>query len=290
MMLIGEYEFEDRFTLNKIRPSSVATGHSAFAQTFIPVLVQLFYIAMIFLGSIIIANLITGLTIHNISELYKEAEVFKLGSAVRQIAQVEDMVRTSRMYYYAKKILPSRFLRTSIVEKLSLESEDTVFTVCVKPNEFGTIDLSTVKITSIVHLPVYVFDRAQNSAGRKLNMTIQSGIVKNTFDVLSKKDSVQRELRETLQVEESKSGSNRYSGVEEEIYGYTKQTNLGKHRASRLSMPLQRSSVAHTTQSPNTKTNWWATLTIFFSKQLLIVFQREGGICNAGRNTNTGKL
>ena len=234
-MLIGEYEFEDKFTLNKIRLSSVATGHSAFAQTFIPVLVQLFYIAMIFLGSIIIANLITGLTIHNISELYKEAEVFKLGSAVRQIDQVEDMVRTSRMFYYAKKILPKRFLRTSIIEKLSLGSENTVLTVCVKPNQFGTIDLSTVKITSIVHLPVYVFDRAQNSAGRKLKMTIQSGIVKNTFDVLSKKDSVQRELREAFHIEDTKSSSSRYSGGEEDIYG---KTTLGRSRVSRTSLAI----------------------------------------------------
>merc|ERR1712223_212250 len=108
MMMIGEYEFTDVFTLNKLKESVVVTGNNPWANTIIPTIVQLFFIAMIFLGSIIIANLITGLTIHNISELYKEAEVFKLGSAVRQIDQVEDMVRTSRMFYYAKKIPPKR--------------------------------------------------------------------------------------------------------------------------------------------------------------------------------------
>ena len=235
MMMIGEYEFADVFRTNKITESSVVTGNNPWANMIIPTIVQLFFIAMIFLGSIIIANLITGLTIHNISELYKEAEVFKLGSAVRQIDQVEDMVRTSRMFYYAKKILPKRFLRTSIIEKLSLGSENTVLTVCVKPNQFGTIDLSTVKITSIVHLPVYVFDRAQNSAGRKLKMTIQSGIVKNTFDVLSKMDSVQRELREAFHIEDTKSSSSRYSGGEEDIYG---KTTLGRSRVSRTSLAI----------------------------------------------------
>ena len=128
--------------------------------------------------------------------------MFKLGSTVRQIALVEDMVKTSKMFYYLKKILPKRFARTSIIEKLSLGSDETVLTVCVKPNEFGTYDFSTVKITSTVHLPIYIFDRTQNSIGQKLNMTIQSGIVKNTFDVLSKKDSLQRELRETFQIED----------------------------------------------------------------------------------------
>ena len=259
MMMIGEYEFAEVFTLNTIRKSSVVTGDGVFAFTVIPVLVQLFFLAFIFLGSIIIANLITGLTIHNISELYKEAEVFKLGSAVRQIALVEDMVKTSNIFYYLKKILPKRFARTSIIEKLSLGSDETVLTVCVKPNEFGTYDFSTVKITSTVHLPIYVFDRTQNSIGRKLNMTIQSGIVKNTFDVLSKKDSLQRELRETFQIEDSKSTSIKYFGGEEDIYGYGKRTttNLGKPRQSRISMANHGSNeVIHTTPSPHQKLKW----------------------------------
>ena len=255
-MMIGEYEFAEVFTMNNIRESSVVTGESLFAVTIIPLLVQLFFLAMIFLGSIIIANLITGLTIHNISELYKEAEVFKLGSAVRQIALVEEMVKTSKMFHYMKKILPKRFARTSIIEKLSLGSSENVLTVCVKPNEFGTYDFSTVKITSTDHLPIYIFDRTQNSAGRKLKMTIQSGIVKNTFDVLSKKDSLQRELRETFQIEDSKSTSIKYFGGEEDIYGYGKRTNtnLGKPRQSRISMVNHGSNeVIHTTPSPHQK-------------------------------------
>ena len=258
-MMIGEYEFAEVFTLNTIRKSSVVTGDGVFAFTVIPVLVQLFFLAFIFLGSIIIANLITGLTIHNISELYKEAEVFKLGSAVRQIALVEDMVKTSNIFYYLKKILPKRFARTSIIEKLSLGSDETVLTVCVKPNEFGTYDFSTVKITSRVHLPIYIFDRTQNSIGRKLNMTIQSGIVKNTFDVLSKKDSLQRELRETFQIEDSKSTSNKYFGGEEDIYGYGKRTttNPGKIRQCRISVVNHGSNeVIHTTPSPHQKLRW----------------------------------
>ena len=254
-MMIGEYEFAEVFTMNNIRESSVVTGESLFAVTIIPLLVQLFFLAMIFLGSIIIANLITGLTIHNISELYKEAEVFKLGSAVRQIALVEEMVKTSKMFHYMKKILPKRFARTSIIEKLSLGSNENVLTVCVKPNEFGTYDFSTVKITSTDHLPIYIFDRTQNSAGRKLKMTIQSGIVKNTFDVLSKKDLLQRELRETFQIEDSRSNSNKYFGGEEEIYPlYAKRTNFGKARQSRISMMNQGSNeIIHTTPSPNQK-------------------------------------
>ena len=233
-MMIGEYEFADSFTLKTIRQSSVLTGDSFGVRNIFPVFVQLVFVAMIFLGSIIIANLITGLTIYNIGELYKEAEVFKLGSAVRQIDTVENMVKTSKFFGFLKRFFPpTRLSDTSIISKLQTNSNDMcsieqVFTVCVKPNEFGTYDDSMVSITSSASTPIYIYDKVKEECGRELKMSIPTRIVKNTFEHLSKKEAMQKELMEAFRIEDSKSKMN-LGTSSEEIYGVGKPKTRKSH-------------------------------------------------------------
>ena len=72
-----------------------------------PVLVQIIMIIMMFLITIIIGNLITGLTVNNLrcyfqenllteylspSQLYKQSDIYKLGKTVQQILSVEKTV------------------------------------------------------------------------------------------------------------------------------------------------------------------------------------------------------
>ena len=227
-MMLGEYDFGDTFTANKIRISAVMTSDNNFTKMIFPYIVQAFFIAMIFLGSIIIANLITGLTIFNIRELYKEAEVFKLGSSVQQIINVENMVEKSKIFHFAKRLMPSIFGKTSVFGKLALEGKsNAMLTVCIRPNELGTHDDSLVRLTSSKELTVYLYDCIQHHVGPSLHMSIPISIVKDTFAQLEKTDKLQRELRETLRTEEGR--AKLLSGAsEEDIYWETGRSNRSR--------------------------------------------------------------
>ena len=226
--MIGEYDFGDTFTANKIRISAVMTSDNTFTKQIFPYIVQAFFIAMIFLGSIIIANLITGLTIFNIRELYKEAEVYKLGSSVHQIINTENMVEKSKIFHFAKRLMPSIFGKTSVFAKLVMEGKsNTMLTVCIKPNELGTHDDSLVRLTSSKELTVYLYDQIQHQEGRSLQMSIPISIVRDTFAQLEKTDKLQRELRETLRIEEGR--AKLLSGaIEEDIYWETGRSNRSR--------------------------------------------------------------
>jgi hypothetical protein len=126
--------------------------------------------------------------------------------------------------------MPSLLGRTSIFNKLTIANEgDFIYTVCVKPNEFGTYDDSLVKFTSSRSLPVYTYDKAQNLVGGSLHMSIPSWIVKNTFTQLEKRDTILSELRETLRVEDSRVKMKHGAG-EEEIYSETRRPQTLERR------------------------------------------------------------
>ena len=64
IMMIGEYDFADNFTFSHISENQVVEN-SGFGKVF-PVIVQILMILMMFLITIIIGNLITGLTVNNL--------------------------------------------------------------------------------------------------------------------------------------------------------------------------------------------------------------------------------
>ena len=92
-----------------------------------PLIVQMFFILTLFFVSIIVGNLITGLTVNNISELKEEARVFKLGKSVQEIRNCETFVK-HRWIQCFKKVLPVLF-DTSLFERIKCHS------VCVEPNK-----------------------------------------------------------------------------------------------------------------------------------------------------------
>ena len=64
MMMIGEFDFADTFTVEQIKKSQVVE-YEGLGVTF-PVIIQLIMIILMFLITIVIGNLITGLTVHNL--------------------------------------------------------------------------------------------------------------------------------------------------------------------------------------------------------------------------------
>ena len=233
-MMIGEYDFGSTFTANAIKDASVMTDESFFTKNLFPVLVQIFFLGMIFLGSIIIANLITGLTVYNIGQLYKEAEVYKLGTTVHQIDSAENLVHNSKLFHYAKKLMPHVLGKTSVFEKLGPEN----FLVCVKPNEFGTLDDSQVRLASSKELTVFSFDKHQNMVGKSLGMSIPSWIVKNTFEKLEKRDKLLKELSETLTKDDFRAKITPGSSFDEDPYRELKTPTLNRLRKSEWSQQV----------------------------------------------------
>ena len=97
-MMIGEYDFQSTFKYGSIREAQViSSADSAFVRVGFPSLVQLVFILMLFLVSIIIANLKTGLIVKKIRELFKTAGIYKLEKMVSQIQSAEDAIASNKM-------------------------------------------------------------------------------------------------------------------------------------------------------------------------------------------------
>lgn len=65
-MMIGEFDFDDNFTWNKVGGVSGSNGTA-----------QVLFVLFIFLSSVTISNLIVALTVNKTEELFKEAGVIR---------------------------------------------------------------------------------------------------------------------------------------------------------------------------------------------------------------------
>eukprot|EP00092_Neocalanus_flemingeri_P002050 GFUD01002188.1.p1 GENE.GFUD01002188.1~~GFUD01002188.1.p1 ORF type:complete len:420 (+),score=70.79 GFUD01002188.1:79-1260(+) len=195
MMMIGEYDFKDTFTWQKIKQSQTIATEGWFREVF-PIFVQIVFIMLLFLVSIIIANLITGLTVNNIRELYKEAGVHKLGKTVEQITSSEEFMG-GRLLRYAKMHFPG-LLNTSLFARLRTGRNPDNILVCVEPNAIHVHDESIMKLVESENYEVYIYDE-QHKTKSRLNMQLPSWIIRNTFEQLREKKKIQKELNESLQ-------------------------------------------------------------------------------------------
>ena len=76
VMMIGEFDYNESFTWDAVTETGGVYSN---------IITQLVFILLILLVSIIIANLIIGLTVNNTRELYQEAGFYRLGKTVIQI-------------------------------------------------------------------------------------------------------------------------------------------------------------------------------------------------------------
>ena len=194
MMIIGEYDYGGSFTYDTIRSSSVITDQDNFFSSYIfPVIIQVMVVGMVFTGTLILSNLITGLTLYNIDRFYHDGYIFQLGETIKQIESAETIVISSRIFQWAKNMLPKRFFQTSLFNKLTHG-----YKICVKPNENITFDESLTKLTRNEAFEVFTYCEESKQAGKSLQMFIPSLIVKDTFEELTRKEVVQSDLQDTL--------------------------------------------------------------------------------------------
>jgi len=88
-MMIGELDYTDNFSVDssKLRDDSVGT-------------VQLMFMLFVFFVSIIIANLIIGLTVSQIDDLYNEARAIRLEKLVTQVILMTMLPLVDRFKMY----------------------------------------------------------------------------------------------------------------------------------------------------------------------------------------------
>ena len=198
MLMIGEYDFIDTFTIQDIKKNQVYSNQDNFFWEVFPVIVQFVFILSLFFVSIIIGNLITGLTVNNIRELYKEAGVYKLGKTVKQIKSSEEFVNGKLMTFVTK--LSPTFWETSLFKKLSQMTpnnlSDKTVLVCVEPNAVRSQDDSIMKLIQSESYEVFSYDGKQKRV--KLGMQLPSWIIRITFEKLKEKQKLEKELNVSL--------------------------------------------------------------------------------------------
>ena len=80
VMLIGEFDFNDTFTPENVQQYGVPASQGV---------TQFFFVLLLFLVSIVIANLIIGLSVNNIDELLEESKIYKMEKMVKQISAAD---------------------------------------------------------------------------------------------------------------------------------------------------------------------------------------------------------
>ena len=200
MIMIGEFDFMDTFTWNDIKSAQVVTKEGLFKNIF-PIFIQIVFLLALFFASIIIGNLILGIAVNNVRELFKQAGFFKLQRTVEQIKISDDFVN-GRLMTFVKKISPNIW-KTSLLSKIkSVEKngfcDKEVFFVCVEPNEVRIQDENKENFIESESFEVFSSDGQKKKA--RLNLQLPGWIIRATFKRLREKQKLLEELNESLQI------------------------------------------------------------------------------------------
>ena len=190
MMMTGEYEFKDTFTAWQIRKAQVISDADSTAGYVYPILIQIVFVITLFVVTIVISNLITGLTVDNIKGLYRTANIFKL----------EKMIRQMKTTTWWKKTIcrPVKRLILSCWNIQEEFDEELKHLVCVEPNGKNLIDEHTDMFAYNQEYPVYLFDE---DCGEKITKNIperfiSKSVIQNTFKYLKEKDQYLKEIHQ----------------------------------------------------------------------------------------------
>ncbi len=196
VMMIGEFDYSESFTWNAV--TETGSMYSNF-------ITQLIFILLILLVSIIIANLIIGLTVNNTRELFQEAGFYRLGKTVIQIQVTESIFLVGVPSSLLRALLPSKlFQHTDLLPCLNQNTEKTRMTksvadriqVCVKPLQY-TDDVS-------LSLPnrdfkVYMYEKEKEQAGKSVSMSLPKWVIDNTFRAFEHRRALEKELNNDLE-------------------------------------------------------------------------------------------
>ena len=176
VMMIGELEFEEHFTMDSVKEQG---------GPLIVFFTQIFFIALVTMVSITLANLIIGMTVSNISELQREATTYRLQKTLEQVKETGNIFLKHNKYF---RIILQNFLKLDIAMitflRKMIKSKDgqpldvSNVRICVKPQKGPKSDFSATMTN--FYYKTYVYDQKKDKAGKSLNIELPDWIINNT--------------------------------------------------------------------------------------------------------------
>ena len=189
VMMIGEYDFAGTFTYDVIIENQAIESKSAPGKAF-PFVIQCLFLFLMFFVSIIISNLVTGLTVSNIGELQKESSIRKLRKTLGSAISAEEVVL--KIPKFLKKIKPNIW-KTDVLSKSKNEKNGKLL-LCIQPNAKSSLVKRPLPYIEAEKHDVFLYDENKRTKGQKIDMEIPSLIVLKTFESLQEKNKLQKEL------------------------------------------------------------------------------------------------
>ncbi len=194
VMMSGEFEYEDNFLWTKVEESGGSNGTA-----------QLVFILFYFVISIVISNLIIGLTVNETEELFKTAGVMRVQKTVQQIMVLEDVLIKEKSV--ASKLLPRSHVlvrRTQLFPYLYKvnEADETVppgYKICIRPHQKDRYQpwwraIIPFKLNLLVddsdHF-IYLFNETECAAAeaRLAKFTLPDSLVQKTLSLLRAREA-----------------------------------------------------------------------------------------------------
>ena len=188
VMMSGEFEFENNFRYESVKEvggSNITT--------------QVIFVLFLFVVSIVVHNLLIGLTVNETEIVFERALAMRLERTFTQILVVEDLLHTSiakwfRDVFKRKKSTNLKDYLESAQEDLG-RLQDPNYKVLIKPNKvekggrwLKTLDLiGTTFLFQGVNHPVYLYDEDEESNSverRPTKLELPDSIVKRIFTIL----------------------------------------------------------------------------------------------------------
>ena len=214
VMMSGEFDFEDNFTFNKVK--GVGSNFST----------QVLFILFFFIVSLIIANLVIGLTVAKTQELFEMAGIIKLQKTVLQIVGLESILM--KLPTRLRELLLSRtqvfkYLKT-VGLRHSVPDEDQFYSkVCVCPNVSTFVPSDNLYDQQMYD--VYLYDEARGckSSEAKLDVKLPGWIIHATLGILRERE--ERDSRptngESHHGEDKSQGSSKGSSFEDSRFTFS---------------------------------------------------------------------
>ena len=177
-MMIGEFEFQANFIWDSDNHKDQTNGATK-------VIIQVVFVAVMFIVNLTLNNLIIGLTVQNIGELQKEARIEMPHKILEQIRKTEDMFRKSFWVKLANGIVIFYHKLISIFESelhvltpKDMDNSEGDFQLCVKQDFSKELHDSSYLMYS--YFAVHLYDAEKKEKGMKIDIDIPEWIVKNT--------------------------------------------------------------------------------------------------------------
>lgn len=193
-MMLGEFDFADNFLWET-------------SPTYSKGVLQALFVIFFFLVSIIISNLIIGLTVSKTDELFKEAGIIRMQKSVLQVRELEAMFFKG---FFRQSFLLQKIQLFSLFKRISNNTGSDAFKICVQPmrdakskkllnsNERDLFSSLETSLESEREHPVFLFDRYNAKRPRKRlgKARLPDWVVKRGIEIIEARNAIMQEQQQ----------------------------------------------------------------------------------------------